>query len=301
MFLIASIVAYILNGIAATIDKTIINRDVKSPLVYTFFIGIINYIVLGLIPFGGNILSGQALALTLGSGIFLTLAFATFFKSLRQFDLLISAPLIGVLNPLFSVLIGSLLFGQILTTGQWQAFILLMLGSIIITANLWLKKRAITKDMLWIVGSGLFFALSYLLLKVSFDRAEFIDVLLTSRLSMAVIVTFFLIHPQIRRDIFHSKISRNNFANRVSYLLFSGQLAGALSGLLIIYAVSLANPAIVNSMFGIQFGVMLILTLLLSRRYPNLLHENLTKRVLAFKIAGLLLFSFGLALLANNT
>jgi len=74
---------------------------------------------------------------------------------------------------------------------------------------------------------------------------------------------------------------------------------GAVQGFLLTFAVSLANPALVNSLFGIQYLVILTTSLLLSKSHPNLLGERLTKAIILQKVTGSIILSIGLYLLAQ--
>lgn len=299
-FLPISIISYLLGGVSTIVDKTIINNEVKSPLVYTFILGALNFVVIFFMLVGARFTSGDALLFSVLSGVFSALALVAFFQALREFDLLVTSPLVGVLNPLFSLLIGAIFLNQYLTPVQLQAFILLTIGSVVITFNLWWKKHALNTHLLWIIASGFLFALSYVFLKSAFDEGKFLDVLMTSRLAMGFFVLIFIAFKDVRKQIFASKITKNHFANKTSYLILLGQSTGTISGLMLVYAISLANPALVNSMFGVQFVVLLVAALFLSKDHPILLHENLTRKVLAQKILGIIIFTIGLARLTFN-
>ena len=73
---------------------------------------------------------------------------------------------------------------------------------------------------------------------------------------------------------------------------------GAAQGFLLALAVSLASPALVNSLFGMQYLVILGVSLALAKKAPQLLDENLSKAVVWQKILGAGILSLGVYLLS---
>ena len=152
--------------------------------------------------------------------------------------------------------------------------------------------------------AGFFFALSYLFLKRGFEVSNFITGLTLSKLAGGIFALTFLAIPSIRKQIFTPNSSEsapksNKFLNKTFILLIIGQAMGAVQGFLLTFAVSLANPALVNSLFGIQYLVILTTSLLLSKSHPNLLGERLTKAIILQKVTGSIILSIGLYLLAQ--
>lgn len=297
-FLPVAILAYALNGGAAIIDKILLNKSVPSPFAYVFYISAMGLLVVFLIPFGVT-LNSFAVIYSVLAGIFGNLALLTYFQSLKKGDASIVAPIVGGFNPLFALILGSVFLGQILNPLQLLAFFILMLGAVILTHNLWSKKLQANSQLLLMAVSGFLFALSYILLKEAFSSSNFVTGLVISRLTGALFVIIFLLHPKTRSQIFSNNVKSHGFLNKTSMLLLLGQIFGASSGLLITYGVSFASPALVNALFGVQYLVILGAALILGKKHPQLLEENLTKSVLAQKIAGAGILSLGVYLLSR--
>ena len=107
-----------------------------------------------------------------------------------------------------------------------------------------------------------------------------------------------LLIPTIRRKIITSSGPGINFFSKSGMLFLAGQISGAASEFLLLFSISLANPALVNSLQGTQYIFLLIFALILSKKYPEIFEEKYTFLNLIPKIAGIVLIGIGLYLLA---
>ncbi len=297
-FLPIALIAYILNGFSLIVDKNLVDHNLKNPIVYTFYIGALSFVALLLIPFGFSIPSTDAIVLAVLSGVIFVLAQLTFFEALQEYNASVVSPVVGTLNPVFSLIVGALFLGSVLTGSQFLAFSLLIIGGIILTFNLWWGKHNLDYHFLMMVFSGFLFGMSYVLLAEAFYLSSFINGLVISRLAVGVIVLSFLFFPKTRSAIFAGSLTKNHFFNRTGMLVLSSQAAGAASGLMVSYAITLANPALVNSLFGVQYIMLLVVAIILAKSHPHILDENLTKKVLFQKVLGSIVIALGLGLLA---
>lgn len=291
-FLPFALAGYILVGTSLLINKIQIQTRQISPLSYTFYAGIFQGLVLFLIPFGFNLnFSQEALFFSVFSGIFFVLALYTLFWALKIRELSVVGPLVGALNPLFSLILGVLFLNQILTLNQLTAFFVLIFGAAVLTANLWAGRLALNRPLLIMILSGFLFGLSYVFLREAFLQTSFLNGLILSRLSAALFALLFLLVPK------HSVVSRISTGEKLLFLL--GQILSGGANLAIFFAVSLANPALVNSLFGIQYLVILAVALALYKNHPQLLDERLTKATIFQKTLGVAILSFGIYLLGK--
>lgn len=296
-YLPITIIAYIINSFSLMIDKNLIEHSLKNPLVYTFYVGVLSLLAVFLIPLGFTLPSLLAVIYSIASGLFFILAIFTYFWALKSFPVTVVAPVVGALNPLIALSLGLLIFQEHLAQTQYLGVFLLILGGIILTSNLWLKKQHINKLFLIMIFSGVLFGLSYVLLRQAFLASSFINGMVISRVSMTFFVLILLLSTRFRSQIFASRVSRHYFLNRSGALLLSSQLAGASSGIMVAFAVSLASPALVNSLYGIQFIIVFIVTWALSKKYPHLLDETINKKTILQKIIATILIALGLVYL----
>lgn len=292
-FLPFAIIGYALVGGSLLINKIQIQTRQISPISYTFYTGIFQGFALLLIPFGFNLnFSQEALFSAIFSGVLFVLALYTLFSALNMSELSIVGPLVGALNPLFSLLLGAFFLNQFLTPIQLSAFFVLLFGAAVLTANLWISRLTFNRPLLMMVLAGFLFSLSYVFLRETFLQTSFLNGLILSRLSAAVFALIFL--------LFIPKLKYQQSVSSGQKLLFLlGQVASGGANLMIFFAVSLASPALVNSLFGAQYLVILAAALLLYKNHPKLLDERLSKGVIIQKTLGAAILSFGVYLLSK--
>lgn len=298
-FLPIAILAYALNAGSIIIDKILLQKSIPNPIVYVFFINTLGLLTVFLIPFGFSLPNLQVILLCTFSGIAFAVALFAMFTSLKTQAASVVGPIIGALNPLFTIVIGWLFFAQLLSPIHIFAILILVFGALVIGINFNKSKVILNKNLLWMVASGAFFALSYVLLREAFLHTNFISGLILSRLGGVLFVLPLLLFPNLRQEIFTRNNQSSSQTKITTVLLFTGQIMGAAQGLLLTYAVSLASPALVNSLFGVQYVVILIFALLTFKEHPRWLGENLGRAAIFQKIMGVVILSIGLYLLSK--
>jgi len=297
-FLPFAIIGYGFTAGSIVIDKILLRHSLPNPLAYTFYISILGLLAVLVIPFGVKFDSTPA-AFSILSGVFSTIALYTLFQALKGGEASVVGPVVGALNPLFTIIISSIFLSQDLTYDQLGAFSILMLGAIILTFNIWVNKLRTNQQLLWIVTSGLFWALGYTFLRQAFLTGDLLSGLAISRLGGGLFVLPVLFIPILKSKLVISKPTGKISLKKTGLLLLFGQTMGALSGLLLSFATSLANPALVNSLFGVQYLVILIVALVLGKAHSSLLEERLTRFALIQKVIGAGVLSWGVYLLSK--
>lgn len=298
MYLPLAIIGYIFNASAILMDKFLVEKSIPNPIVYTFYLGLLSGAALLLIPFGFFFPNYTTLVMAFLSSFSLMVAWLIFFRSLRLDEASKVAPIVGTFNPIFTLLIGYFFFNQFLNSIQLAAVMVLILGMAILSFSKHFIKYIISKQIQAMVFAGFMFALSSVFLREVFLQTSFINGLIWSRIFIAALVLTFLLGPKLRQQIFDARITKSHFLNKTSLLLLLGQAAGAVGGLLLTYSISLTSPAIINALQGVQYIFILIVVLLLSKKYQHLLDEQITKGVIFQKGLGSLIIALGLALLA---
>lgn len=298
-FIPIAIVAYALNAGSILVAKAQLNSSIPNPLSYAFLSGVLQLVALLAIPFGFNMdFSLNVVILSLASGITFVLATLFLMQSIKDNEASVAGPVIGGLNPLFALILGSLLLNQALTNGQTISILILIAGAGVLTASYWIRKLVFDKRLLVLIASGFLYGLSYIFLREVFLQTSFINGMVLSRLAAGLFSIGLLVVPNFRDQIFR-KPQGGGGAKQTGIIFLAGQLMGGVSSFLIFYAVSLANSSLVNSFFGVQYLVILIAAVLLAKKAPKLLDEKLTSLTIFQKIAGAVIMSVGLYLLAT--
>lgn len=290
-WLTIAIFAYFLNAVAMLADKFLLTKKVDNPAVYTFYVSLLSLAAVVLWPFGYVQPDVFSLGVALAGGLSFTAAMFYLFKSLSQADASQIGPLIGGISPIFVLIFAIWLLGDRLTGRELVGAAFLILSTIVMALA---ANRVLKLNLRPVLVAAALFAFSYVLAKYLYSNLNFITGFVLIRLGTALGAVFLLFNHANYRAIIN--IFQDHSRQKTGVFIF-GQSAGALSAILVNYAISLANVTIVNALQGTQYVFLLLLTLLLSYVAPQILSEEVRGRALIFKIIAIILISAGLALL----
>ncbi len=304
-WIIIVLAGHFLNALAFLMDKFLLTKKIPSPFVYAFFIGVLGILALILIPFGVVIPSSPEIVRALVAGATFVIALVFFFAGLKENEASRVIPLTGGFVPAFTFVLAYFFLAERLGSAEVLAFTVLVAGGVLITIEK--KGKGSKKGYIYAVIAALVFAVSFVITKQVFIEQEFISGFVWSRIGGFIMAMSFLLIPSARNGILHqpkqpssakaSEGKKNIFAN-TAVLFFTGQVAGALGFFLVNYAISLASVSLVNAMQGVQYAFLLIMIVLLSKKFPKIMSEKLTGAVLAQKVVAIILISIGIGLIA---
>jgi drug/metabolite transporter (DMT)-like permease len=298
LWLTVAISAYLILAIVFLVDKYLLAGPIPNPRVYTFYIGSLGILVLILAPFVGFYVPELSqIVLSLLAGALFIYGIFWLNKALRLFEASRVIPAIGGILPIFSFLLIYIFSGgkEIFTLGEFLAFILLVFGSILIIYE---KAKISSKSLRISVMAAFFLALSFVLAKYVYMAQPFWSGYIWIRIGGFLMAMSFLFAPEVRRELARTKI---NFPKKTAAIFLSNQAAGAGANILQNWAIALAPlicVAIINALQGVQYVFLLIFVTLLSLRFPQILKEEISRKILFQKILAILLIGGGLALLA---
>jgi len=318
-WLMIAITSYFINAGVYVADKFLLSKKIHSSITYAFYVGIwsiFNFCLLIFAPWVPNF--QELLVDLLAGGLFLiTLIFL--YKALHQSEATRVVPIVGALTPIFSFLFTYIFLGETLSERKILAFLILIIGGVLISVKqtrFYVFKEVINKfkekfgEVLGEIhaeyrptkrlivnstASALLFSLYYVLIKYIYNTQPFIGGFVWSRLGSFIGVILILFMPVWRKNIIKHQKGQKSPKNLIFFL--SVRLLAALAFILLNWAISLGNVALVNSLQGIQFLFLMLLVLFLSRYYPKILKEELEGGVLFQKIIGAVLISIGLYML----
>lgn len=275
-----TLLAYFFNSLSVTADKFLLNKAIPDPLIYVFYISLFSLLGLFALPFTLTPLP-FTLFLASVSTLLWTLGAYLMFKALKMGQVSRVIPVIGTLIPLFLLCLAF----QSITNNQFWAVLILILGMIVLTAPDWqgkITKKELVNEFL----SAISFTLAYTLLRQAYINSNFLSVIVWSRL---ILIPFVLILGSFLsfKKITPLTMSARNDNTKSGLIFLGGQAAGVLSEFLLLFSISLANPALVNSLQGTQYVFLFFLS---REKYPPV--------ILVSKLAGIGLIAWGLYLLA---
>ncbi len=304
-WVLIAIIGYFFLGLVNIGDKILLGNFIPNYKAYTFLISILGLIIWVLAPWQLFWPGFYVFIVSIISGALFTGALLSFFYSLQIGRVSRVVPLIGGMVPVFSFILSFLFLDSIFKSYQIWAFVFLTLGGVILVRipykihfwhYLWdmITHHKHSRKYLYITGlSALFFALSFVSSKYVFTSSGFLNGFMWMRLGSALAAVFILID---RENIKAIKEAMDKIFSKKGILFFSNQGVGAIGFFLQNLAISKGVVAIVNAMQGVQYVFVILLSALLSFKFPQMMKEggDIDKKIIIEKIIASLFIAFGL-------
>lgn len=284
-----ALLAYFINAFAFVVDKYLLALPIPKPFAYAFWVAALSTPVLLLVPILPSFtlsLLYTSVALLSGAAFFSGIIFL--YITIKKSDVSIATTQTGVAAAIFTYLFSLAILGEATALNNTLAIITLITGMAFLGSA--------GKNIFWqALFAGALLALSFVLLKWTFNASGFLNGFVWTRAGFIASAFATLLSPKARKEI----ISSFHSAAPSSRLIFIGNKLLAGVGFLTLYwAVLLGNVAVINALLGFQFLFIFLLALLLRNRIPAV-HERLEKEVLRNKLLGMTLVVVGfLAILA---
>lgn len=301
-WLLIAILAYLFFGIGSFGDKLVLagkTRGALHPKAYTFYVGLFGVVTLFLIPFANfGLPSSTGLFWIILDALVRILGIYTMFVALEKYDVSRVMATIGATQPIFIFVLTWVFWGpQAITGMDILAFILLLVGSFIISIK---KSTKATESYLFItLISSVMFSLDYIFAKFVFLNQPFLQGIIWISIFIFLFVLLLVIRKKSRKEIFVQQAVSNG-KTKFSFLLAQG--GGGIANLLQSFAISLAPVgflAIINSLRGVQYVFLFVITLLASLFYPKILKEELSLGIIIQKVVSIIFIVTGLAILVT--
>lgn len=296
LWLFIIILSYIFFGLFSLGDKLLLSGHVNAKT-YTFYVGILNVLAVVFIPFVNlTVPNAWQAALIIANALAFILGLYVMFLALEKFEVSRVMPTIGALQPIFIFFAAWAFFGlQVVSKKDFSAFIILMVGTFAIS-----KEQRLSFNSTYValtVASSLLFSLDYVFSKIVFSELSFLPGWIWTRLCIFLLALLLLASRQLRGEVFsqHKTITKRN-----SLVFVLTQSSGALAAFLQSIAIVLAPVAylaIMNSLRGIQYVFLFLVTLMFSRFFPNIFKEEVSKKIVMQKSLAILIIMIGLAIL----
>ncbi len=290
-----ALLAYFFNGIAVLVDKFLLTTKIKDPLVYIFYISLFSFLLVLFLPLT-HVPSLFVFVLASVSTIIWTLGLYFMYKALQVGLVSRVIPIIGVLIPMFLVV--EAVFTQSVSQMELVAIFVLIAGLVFLTIFEW-RGHIRRHELVFEFTSAILFAISYVILRRAFLMDNFLTVLIWSRMILMPLAIIILLVPVTRKIILvKDEGLKFSLKSKAGVLFMFGAVAGGSSELLITFSVSLATPALVNSLQGSQYLFLFIASLFLGKNFPEIFKEKHTHLKTTLKILGIFCIALGLYILA---
>lgn len=300
LWLIITILSYLLLAVVNLVDKYLLTEKIPDYRVYTFYVGVLGGLILLLMPFVDFYIPGiKQVIISLLAGIAFIFSLYWFFKGLNLFEASRIVPAVGGLTPIFTFVL-ILIFTpghKFMSYPEIIAFLLLILGSFLINYR---KEKSITFRSLKISAIAAFLiSLTFFLSKYVFSGQPFWNGLILMRTGgLLVTLLIFIFSREIKEEIFRKRVG---LKKKTAGIFISNQIVGAGANILQNFAIALAPLtaiSLINALQGVQYILLFVFTILLSIKFPWILREGISHKILGQKIAAILLIAAGIIILS---
>jgi uncharacterized membrane protein len=276
--LFVAILAQSLIGASLVWDKVLLERrETQNIFAYVFWLGAISVFGLLLAPFGFRVPSFSIALLAFGTGVLHLISVFFYYVALKRGEASQALAIMGGFSPVATALIAIPLLPTAVESKSLLGFILLTAGGFAMFLTERFNVRRILLPVLLASGS---YGLVNVLQKLVFDQTNFVTGYVIFTFGTFVGALLLLVRAPWRRQIFHMS---QKVEPRSRFWYFVNRFISGVGSFLIFYAISLANPAIVDAISGVRYAFIFVGAYLLTRFKPEWLRENFTGWVLVGK------------------
>lgn len=290
-----ALLAPLLWVIANFIEKYSLGKYTRDAHDFIFFGSLLNWCLFALLVFKFGLPNLSLYSLVpIALGMLFIAAYWFYAKALRVSEtsqLIISFKSIPVLTLLFAFVF----LGQSLSGADVLAFIVVLVGTLLVSVEKIEGTFTITEGTKWIIGAiiiwgAMFTGVDWALTKISFWNYLTLEVL-----GMSIAGTSLLVLPQIRHDLVASvktaTFSKYFWFGLIKIFDFSGQMLIKTAFVLGTSAGLVTVVMQVQSIYGIIIGTCLTLWL------PHIIKEDISRQNIIKKVLGTIIMLAGICLL----
>ncbi|MBW2994964.1 EamA family transporter [Candidatus Woesearchaeota archaeon] len=285
-WILFSLLAALTWAVVDTVDKHILTKWVKKPVVLLIVIGILGFIAAFFIYMfkGYEYLSIVNILLAFLAGIFYIIATLFYFKAAKIEEISRVVPLFH-LTHLFVLVLAAVFLGEIFTPIRYLGIFLLIFGAVLIS----LKKFAISigKAFWLMVLCSSCLALNAIISKYLLNLANFWTVFSYTRIG-----TIFVIGPLLYLN-FNEFLHLSRKGPKVLSIVTLNEASNLLGVFFITIAASIGFVTLVQALSAVQPFFVLLFAVLLSVFYPKFLKEKMSKSIIIVKFLATVIMFIG--------
>jgi len=292
MWVIFSILAALCWAIVNIVDKYILTKWVRQPIILVIILAIIGLIASIIVYFiyGFSYLSYFNIILAFIAGIFYILMAIFYFRAVKIEEVSRVIPLF-FLSPLFILIFAGIFLGEVFILSQYLGIILLMVGAILISSK-GLSRISLGKAFWWMMLSVIAISINALLTKYLLNFADYWTIFAWTRIGAAIgiIPITYIYLPELINTV-------KQYGKKVVAVISANETLNLFGILSVTIAVSIGYVTLVNALSSVQPFFLLLFAVILSIFYPSILKEEIGKSVIFQKLLAIILMFIGAILI----
>ncbi len=290
-WLLYAVASPALYSLTNYIDKFLVEKRIKNPLLVPIFGGLTT-LILGILIFiikNFPILPLLQAILILISGIFLFLYLIPYFKALSTEETSRVVPLFQMSSVLVLIM-SSLFLRETLSLKQLFGFLFILIGGFAISAETPDLKIFIPRKSFWLMMlSAMLWSFTVIIFKFIVTSNDFWTTLAYESLGVGL-ASFIALIFQWRQ---FSTFITSSFKGDIIILFTVNELLSEVAQFAYSLALFLAPAPLVSVIGGTQPFFVLLFGIILSLFFPHLIEENIEKKTLFLKLLFIFLIFFG--------
>lgn len=304
-WILVALVAYFLVAWQIILDKFLLtSKRVSHPAIYAFYSGLLSLATLPIFfPFGFHWLSGGKILSYFLAGIIFTYGVLCLFFALKKSEASKVTPVAGAVIPIVTFFLSIFFLGEQLGWIQIAGVVILIFGGLLISFDLPLKinQKKFFAGFWQTILAGILLAVAFTAFKYFFERDNFTNVFVWTRLGLFAGALSLLLFPFWRRIIWVSlkkfkKPEREN--TRTGILFVFNKILGGTGSALTNFAISLGSVTVVNALVSVEYIFVFLLGLIFSFWLPKIFEEKGAFWDIAQKIGAIIIITFGILLIS---
>jgi len=292
MWVIFSILAALCWAIVNIVDKYILTKWVRQPIILVIILAIIGLIASIIVYFiyGFSYLSYFNIILAFIAGIFYILMAIFYFRAVKIEEVSRVIPLF-FLSPLFILIFAGIFLGEVFILSQYLGIILLMVGAILISSK-GLSRISLGKAFWWMMLSVIAISINALLTKYLLNFADYWTIFAWTRIGAAIgiIPITYIYLPELINTV-------KQYGKKVVAVISANETLNLFGILSVTIAVSIGYVTLVNALSSVQPFFLLLFAVILSIFYPSILKKEIGKSVIFQKLLAIILMFIGAILI----
>lgn len=280
------------RAIVNTLDKYVLTKYVKKPIIPTMVLGIIGLIAaIAIFTLNGfTKLSAINTILAFIAGIIYILAFLFYFKAVKIEEISRVVPLFRLV-PLFTMFLAAIFLEEIFTPLKYLGIILTITGAVLISSKS-ITKISLGKAFWLMILASFLLSSNGVITKYLLSFADFWTIFAYIRIG-AIIALIPILYYSLSDLI---DVAKKHSSKAIGLLSFGATL-NLIATLLMIIAMDLGTATLANALSCVQPFFVLLFTIVLSIFFPKIIKENIDKSTILLKLFAIVLMFVGVVLI----
>jgi len=292
----AAITAAAIMGVIAIFDSHLLTKRFPSLRSFILPVGILQLVIgiifMGIYPLPQGV-DTIALVVAFGSGVIRGIGALLMLNTMRSGEISRIIPVVNTF-PIFVAILAVPLLGETLGVQDWLGILMTVGGAVLISVRFGARKGEgrLLKSFSVLLGASLLMGIANTGSKYALDYMSSWNMYSVNAICLGTVFLLFSLRPSILREL----RDINDRGKALGLLIFNECLV--IPGILLYFWAMERGPvSLVSTISSARPAFVFIFVLILSRIFPKVLDERLTRSTIIIKIASIGLVIGGVALI----